>query len=151
VVVDWPRTVRPLYNRLGSNSKCNIFRRKCCKGNIYTQVSLEERTMIHTQLEMGLKPTAIAMGLIRAASTRSRELRRNGWTRPTTRLGPGRPLAAGGYRAVAAHARAQACTVTPHVAHLVKRGFIGGLNNKIRVIQRRTYGIGMRSTCGSRF
>jgi len=108
--------------------------------NIYTQLSLEERTMIHTQLEMGLKPTAIAMGLNRAASTRSRELRRNGWTRPTTRLGPGRPLAAGGYRAVAAHARAQACTVTPHVAHLVKRGFIGGLNNKIRVIQRRTYG-----------
>jgi hypothetical protein len=78
VVVDWPRTVRPLYNRLGSNSQCNIFGRKCYKGNIYTQVSLEERTMIHTQLEMGLKPTAIAMGLNRAASTRSRELRRNG-------------------------------------------------------------------------
>ncbi len=31
-------------------------------GNIYTQLSHEERTMIHTQLEMGIKPVAIAMG-----------------------------------------------------------------------------------------
>ena len=93
-------------------------------GNIYTQLSLEERTMIHTQLEMGLKPTAIAMGLNRAASTRSRELLRNGWTRPTTRLGPGRPPVAGGYRAVAAHARAQACTVTPHAARRLRPGTV---------------------------
>jgi IS30 family transposase len=85
-------------------------------GTLYTQLSIEERTMIHTQLEMGLKPAAMAMGLHRSASTRSRELRRNGWTRPTTRRGPGRPPVAGGYRAVAAQARAQACTVTPHVA-----------------------------------
>ena len=68
-------------------------------GNIYTQLSLEERTMIHTQLEMGLNPAAIAMGLNRSASTLSRELRRNGWTRPKTRRGPGRPPMAGGYRA----------------------------------------------------
>ena len=31
-------------------------------GKIYTQLSLEERTIIHTQLEMGLNPTAMAMG-----------------------------------------------------------------------------------------
>jgi len=91
-------------------------------GNIYTQLSLEERTMIHTQLEMGLTPAAIALGLNRSASTLSRELRRNGWTRPTTRRGPGRPPVAGGYRAVAAHARAQACMVTPRIARRLRPG-----------------------------
>ena len=91
-------------------------------GNIYTQLSLEERTMIHTQLERGLKPAAIAMGLNRSASTLSRELHRNGWTRPTTRRGPGRPPVAGGYRADAAHTRAQACTVTPRVARRLRPG-----------------------------
>ena len=89
-------------------------------GTIYTQLSIEERTMIHTQLEMGLTPAAIAMGLHRSASTLSRELRRNGWTRPTTRRGPGRPPVAGGYRAIAAQARAQACTVTPHMARRLR-------------------------------
>ena len=93
-------------------------------GNIYTPFSLEERTMIHTQLEMGLKPAAMALGLHRSASTRSRELRRNGWIRPTTRRGPGRPPVAGGYRAVAAHARARACTVTPHVARRLRPGTV---------------------------
>ena len=58
-------------------------------GKIYTQLSLQERTMIHMQLERGLTPAAIALGLNRSASTRSRELRRNAWTRPTTRRGPG--------------------------------------------------------------
>ena len=74
-------------------------------GTIYDQLSLEERTMIHTQLGMGLKPAAIARELNRSASTLSRELRRNGWTRPTTRRDPGRPPVAGGYRADAAHTR----------------------------------------------
>ncbi len=95
--------------------------------------------MIHTQPEMGLKPTAIAMELNRAASKRSRELRRNGWTRPTTRLVladlqrqaaivPSRPM------------RAPRPVRHPHVAHRVKLGFVEGLNNKIRVIQLRAYG-----------
>ena len=91
-------------------------------GNIYTQLSLHERTMIHTQLERGLTPAAIALGLNRSASTLSRELRRNGWTRPTTRRGPGRPPLAGGYRAAAAHTRAQACTVTPRVVRRLRLG-----------------------------
>ena len=78
--------------------------------------------MIHTQLEMGLNPAAIAVGLNRSASTLSRELRRNGWTRPKTRRGPGRPPVAGGYRADAAHTRAQACTVTPRVARRLRPG-----------------------------
>ena len=53
-------------------------------GKIYQQLSIEERTMIQTQLEMGIKPAAIAVGLNRSASTLSRELRRNGWTRSRT-------------------------------------------------------------------
>ena len=84
-------------------------------GKIYQQLSIEERTMIQTQLGMGIKPAAIAVGLNRSASTLSRELRRNGWVRPQACRGPGRPKAAGGYRAEAAHRRAQACTVAPRV------------------------------------
>ena len=89
-------------------------------GNIYTQLSFQERTMIHTQLERGLTPAAIALGLNRSASTLSRELRRNGWTHPTTRRGPRRPPLADGYRAAAAPTRAQACTVTPRVVRRLR-------------------------------
>jgi IS30 family transposase len=91
-------------------------------GKIYEQLSIEERTMIQTQLEMGIKPGAIAKGLNRSASTLSRELRRNGWVRPKTCRGPGRPPVAGGYRAEAAHRRAQACTATPRVERRLRPG-----------------------------
>jgi IS30 family transposase len=91
-------------------------------GKIYEQLSIEERTMIQTQLEMGIKPAEIAVGLNRSASTLSRELRRNGWTRPKTCRGPGRPSVAGGYRAEAAHKRAQICTVTPRVERRLRPG-----------------------------
>lgn len=50
-------------------------------GRIYEQLSIEERTMIQTKLEQGIKPTAIAVAVNRLASTLSHELRRNGWTR----------------------------------------------------------------------
>src|SRR3990172_8651351 len=93
-------------------------------GKIYEQLSIEERTMIKTQLEMGIEPAAIAVGLNRSGSTLSCELRRNGWTRPTPRRGPGRPPVAGGYRAGAAHQRAQACTVTPRVARRLRPGAV---------------------------
>ena len=84
-------------------------------GKSYSQLSIEERTMIQTQLEMGIKLAAIALGLNRSASTLSRELSRNGWVRPREGRGPGRPSVAGGYRAAAAQKRANLCTVTPHV------------------------------------
>jgi len=90
-------------------------------GKIYQQLSIEERTMIQTQLEMGIKPAVIALGLNRSASTLSRELRRNGWSRPKARRYPGRPPVAGGYRAQAAHKRAHACTVRARVAHRLGR------------------------------
>jgi len=38
-------------------------------GKSYCQLSIEERTMIQTQLEMGVKPAVIALGLNRSAST----------------------------------------------------------------------------------
>ena len=91
-------------------------------GKIYEQLSIEERAMIQTQLEMGINPAAIAKGLNRSASTISRELRRNGWTRPTSCRGPGRPPVAGGYHAEAAHKRAHACTVTPRVERRLRPG-----------------------------
>lgn len=91
-------------------------------GKIYEQLSIEERTMIQTQLEMGIKPAAIALGLSRSASTISRELRRNSWVRPKARRGPGRPPVAGGYRSEVAHKRARACTVTPRVQRRLRPG-----------------------------
>ena len=91
-------------------------------GRNYKQLSIEERTMIQTQLEMGIKPAAIALGLHRSASTLSRELHRNGRTRPRARRGPGRAPVAGGYRADAAHRRARICTVTPRVDHRLRPG-----------------------------
>ena len=105
-----------------SITKCNIFGRQCCMGKIYQQLSIEERTMIQTQLEMGIRPAAIAAGLNRPASTLSRELHRNGWVRPPAHRRPGRPAVAGGYLACAAHRRAQACTVTPRVERRLRPG-----------------------------
>jgi IS30 family transposase len=89
-------------------------------GKIYSQLSIEERTMIQTQLEMGLKPAAIALGLNRSTSTLSRELKRNGWIRETAPSGPGRPRIAGGYRAVAAQERAHSATTTPRVVRRLR-------------------------------
>ena len=89
-------------------------------GKSYSQLSIEERTMIQTQLEMGVKPAVIALGLNRSASTLSRELSRNGWVRAKVGHGPGRPRMAGGYRAVAAQERAHSCTTTPHVVQRLR-------------------------------
>jgi IS30 family transposase len=91
-------------------------------GKRYVQLGIEERTMIQTQLGMGIKPAAIALGLNRSASTLSRELSRNGWVGPKEGRGPGRPPVAGGYRAQAAHKRARACTLTARVERRLRPG-----------------------------
>lgn len=91
-------------------------------GRHYKQLSIEERVMIQTQLSMGIRPREIALALNRSASTISRELHRNGWTRPQARRGPGRPPLAGGYRADAAHQRARSCAATPRVERRLKPG-----------------------------
>ena len=91
-------------------------------GTNYKQLSIEERTMIQTQLSMGYKPGQIAHELGRSAGTLSRELRRNGWTRPKLPRGVGRPLVSGGYRAVEAQQRASACAVAPRVQRKLRPG-----------------------------
>lgn len=91
-------------------------------GKIYKQLSIEDRTMIQTQLSMGFKPGQIARELGRSASTLSRELRRHGWVRARARPGPGRPMLAGGYRAEAAHRCAHASSVKPRVERRLKPG-----------------------------
>lgn len=80
-------------------------------GKIYKQLSIEERTMIQTQLSMEFKPGQIARELGRSAGTLSRELKRNAWVRPTLPRGVGRPAISGGCRADVAQRRAIACTV----------------------------------------
>ena len=61
-----------------SKTKCISFERKGCTGNIYTQLSLEERTMVHTRLERAINPMAIAVEVNRSLSTLSCKLRPNG-------------------------------------------------------------------------
>ena len=101
---------RKAFNFISNNPTKNIIRRaqnpsatfcggKCGMGKSYSQLSIEERTLIQTQLSIGMKPAEIADGLKRSASTLSRELRRNDWVRPKTQRSRGRPLASGSYRA----------------------------------------------------
>jgi len=79
-------------------------------GTTYEHLSCEERTMIQLSLERGSTLRAIARSVLRAPSSISRELKRNGWSdpamAPTSRRG--RPPVAGGYRAPLAQRRADA-------------------------------------------
>jgi len=83
-------------------------------------LSLEERTLIQTQLEMGIRLGAIAKSVNRSPSTVSSELKRNGWIRSKTPRCPGRPAVAGGYRAEVANKCAQACTAKSRVERHLK-------------------------------
>ena len=80
----------------------------------YSHLSFEERALLETQLRLGLRPAAIAAGLLRARSTISREMRRNGW-QPDRASGRGGKRIAGGYRSLAADRRARHLTVKPRV------------------------------------
>ena len=53
-------------------------------GTNYKHLSCEERTLIQLILEQGCSLRIIARSLQRAPSSISRELKRNGWTNPTT-------------------------------------------------------------------
>src|SRR5208337_1233168 len=78
----------------------------------YIHLNLEERTVIQTQLGLGIVPSAIAHGLGRAPSTVLRELRRNGW-KPESECASARVC--GGYRSVAAGGRARRLAAKPRV------------------------------------
>jgi transposase, IS30 family len=74
----------------------------------FHHLDLPERVFIETQLTLGKRPTAIAVGLNRSRSTISREIRRNGW-----RAKLRKSAIAGGYRCVAADRRARVLAGTP--------------------------------------
>jgi len=84
-------------------------------GKSYTHLSLAERCLLQTQLEMGLSPAAIAAGLKRARSTVTREMRRNGWRPEPADPQRGRPRKAGGYRAAQAQLGARQLAAKPRV------------------------------------
>jgi IS30 family transposase len=82
----------------------------------YKQLSLEERSLLQTQLVMGWRPAAIAAGLQRSRSTITREMRRNDW-QPASEVSPqSRRWGNGGYLARTASLRAGRMHAKPRVA-----------------------------------
>jgi IS30 family transposase len=90
--------------------------------NRYKHLSFEERIFIHTQLEAGCRPAAIAAGLQRPRSTICRELARNGWRAPHLPRLQGRQSINGGYRAPVAQQRANWLCAMPRVAPKLQPG-----------------------------
>ena len=88
----------------------------------YRHITLEDRTMIQTQLQQGFKPGAIAVSLNRPRSCITRELARNGWKAASSPRPVGRPAVAGGYSASRAHLRAHRLLVKPRVERKLVAG-----------------------------
>jgi IS30 family transposase len=84
-------------------------------GKTYQQLSLEERIEVQVHRERGLSTRAIARVLKRAASTVSRELRRNGSKPVERKAGPDRPPKPVLYSAPEAHGRALRLARKPRV------------------------------------
>lgn len=81
----------------------------------YKHITLDDRTLIQTQLQQGFKPAAIAASLNRPRSCISRELARNGWKAAAVTRPVGRPTVAGGYSSSRANTRARRLSVMPRV------------------------------------
>jgi IS30 family transposase len=81
----------------------------------YNHITLSERTLIHTQLQQGFKPSVIAASLGRHRSSIGRELKRNGWYGATSIESSERPKVAGGYSCQLAHGRAMRLKAIPRV------------------------------------
>ncbi len=81
----------------------------------YKHITLDDRTLIQTQLQQGFKPAAIAASLGRHRSCVTRELARNGWKTPSAARSVGRPAIAGGYSSSRANLRARKLSVMPRV------------------------------------
>jgi len=82
----------------------------------YKHITLSERSLIQTQLQLGFTASTIAEGLGRHRSSITRELARNGWKPTPQERGAGRPPIAGGYSCQRANIRAQKLASTPRVA-----------------------------------
>ena len=81
----------------------------------YGHLDQQERAFIETQLRFGMRPAVIAVGLMRARSTITREMRRNGWQPSPARARSGTQKIAGGYRCVSADRRARLLAIKPRV------------------------------------
>jgi IS30 family transposase len=81
----------------------------------YSHLNQQERALIETQLTLGMSPAAIAGELMRARSTVTREIGRNGWLSRSEFARLGRTRVAGGYRCVPADRRARVLAVKPRV------------------------------------
>ncbi len=88
----------------------------------YRQLTLEDRCQIQAQLSVGIKPAAIAAGLMRARSTITREMHRNGWRPEGLRSDLGRPPIAGGYYAPRAEKRARRLHRKPRIERKLRPG-----------------------------
>ena len=88
----------------------------------YVHLELAERSLIETQLRLGLRPAAIALGWTRARSTVLREMRRNGWQSDAEVARRGRARIAGGYRCASAERRARLLAVMPRVPRKLTPG-----------------------------
>ena len=97
-------------------------------GTNYKHLSCEERTLIQLSLEQGCTLRVIACSLQRALSSISRELKRNGWTNPTTGFRKrGHPPLAGGYRAPLAQQRVAGLARTArYLSRLTQAGPLWG-------------------------
>ena len=89
--------------------------KECCMTKKYIHITLDDRTLIQTQLQQGFKPAAIAASLNRPRSCITRELARNGWKAATVARPVGRPSVAGGYSSSRANIRARRLSVVPRV------------------------------------
>ena len=91
-------------------------------GKLYSHLSLVDRTLLQTQLEMGLSRSEIAVGMGRSRSTITREIVRNGWQSEPSQRQRGRPRKAGGYRALDAQQRAVRLSIKPRVERKLVHG-----------------------------
>jgi IS30 family transposase len=85
----------------------------------YSHLTLPDRTLIETQLSLGMRPAEIAAGLMRARSTITREIARNGW-RGLRRSNPLR--VDGQYRAIAADGKASLLASRARVVRRLRPG-----------------------------
>ncbi len=103
----------------------------------YKHITLDDRTLIQTQLQQGFKPAAIAESLGRHRSCVTRELARNGWKTPPAARSVGRPTVAGGYSSGRANRRAQTLSVMPRVERKLVVG--NSLWNKVAMACNKAY------------
>lgn len=81
----------------------------------YNHITLDDRTLIQTQLQQGFKPSVIAASLNRPRSCITRELARHGWKAAFGSRSVGRPAVAGSYSSSRANLRARRLSVMPRV------------------------------------